>query len=83
MLAPDLSSLAPALVSTAELDPLRDEGETYAAKLQAAGNRVELTRYAGVPHLFPLLDGVLESGRRYQAKVVAALKQELLPGMDV
>lgn len=82
MLAPDLSNLAPALVSTAELDPLRDEGEMYAAKLKAAGNRVELTRYGGAPHLFPGLDGILESGRQYQAKVVAVLKQELLPGMN-
>lgn len=82
MLASNLQNLAPALVSTAQLDPLRSEGEMYAAKLKAAGNCVELTRYTGAPHLFPMLDGILESGRQYNAKIVAALKRELLPGMN-
>lgn len=77
LLARDLRNLAPALVSTAELDPLRDEGEMYAAKLQAAGNRVEMTRYSGAPHISPVLDGILESARQYNAKVVAALKREM------
>lgn len=80
MLAPNFQDLAPALVSTAELDPLRDEGEVYAAKLEAAGNRVELHRYAGTPHTFPSLEGILDSGRRYRERVVEALKRELLHG---
>lgn len=73
------ADLAPALISTAEVDPLRDEGELYAAKLKEAGTRVELIRYTGAPHIFPLLDGILESGRQHRAMVVAALKQELVP----
>lgn len=78
MLAPNFKDLAPALVYTAEMDPLRDEGEAYAARLKDAGVRVELIRAAGAPHIFPLLDGILESGREYNEKVIATLRRELL-----
>ncbi|KAH2047213.1 hypothetical protein KXV43_005156 [Aspergillus fumigatus] len=78
MLAPNFENLAPALVHTAEMDPLRDEGEVYAAKLKDAGVRVELIRAVGAPHIFPLLDGILESGRVYNEKVIATLRKELL-----
>ncbi|OGE48650.1 hypothetical protein PENARI_c027G06881 [Penicillium arizonense] len=77
ILAPNFQNLAPALVSTAELDPLRDEGEAYAAKLQAAGVYVEVDRIPGAPHLVAAMDGVLEGGRRYNAKVVETMKRQL------
>jgi acetyl esterase len=56
--------LPPALVQTAEFDPLRDEGAAYAAKLKESGVAVTYHNYDGLIHDSFLFMGVVPGGRQ-------------------
>src|SRR5882724_6884426 len=53
-----LEGLPPALIQTAEMDVLPDEGEAYARKLDGAGVDVTATRYNGLIHDYGLLNAI-------------------------
>lgn len=63
MRAEDVSGVAPALIQTAEFDPLRDEGEAYAEKLRQAGVEVKVSRKDGMIHGFVSMIGALDDAR--------------------
>jgi acetyl esterase len=75
--AEDLRGLPPAMIITAECDPLRDQGEAYADQLRGAGVPVVLKRYEGMIHPFVSLAGIVEGGRVCIAEAAAAVRQAL------
>ncbi len=74
LLANALSGLPPALVITAEFDPLCDEGEAYAQRLQEAGVAVTYSRYDGMIHGFFGMPAFIDRGRIAVGEASAALK---------
>ena len=70
----DIADLPPVLVMTAEFDPLRDEGEAYARRLEQAGVSVRLKRYDGQIHGFFTLDAFLDAAKAAVDEAAAALR---------
>lgn len=77
--ARDLRGLPAALLITAELDPLRDQGELYAARLNAAGVPTELVRFEGAAHGFFSKADRFDAAAEAQALAAAALRRAFEP----
>ena len=75
--ADDLSGLPPALVITAEFDPLRDEGEAYGTRLQQARVATKVSRYDGMIHGFFSMAAMVEAARPAAAEAADALRRAL------
>jgi acetyl esterase len=75
--AADLSGLPPAVVLTAEHDPLHDEGKAYADKLRAAGVPVEYRDFPGQMHGFFAMIGVLPGAAKGLDYVVGQINRHL------
>jgi acetyl esterase/lipase len=71
--ARSFAGLPPALIHTAELDPMRDEGEAYARALERAGVTVHYTCHAGLIHHFYCMAGAIPRARA----AVAAVGEEI------
>lgn len=73
--AESLHGLPPALILTAEVDPIRDDAEAYAARLHRSGVAVVTTRYAGVFHGFFTEVGVFAKTEQAIEDVCAYLRR--------
>jgi acetyl esterase/lipase len=75
----DLGGLPPATVVTAQIDPLRSEGQTYANNLKAAGVKVNLVNVDGVTHEFFGMAKVVDQSKA----AVDAANADLTEAFDV
>ena len=73
--AKSLAGQPPALMITAEFDPLRDEGEAYGKRLTEAGVETTITRYDGVVHGFFTMNAVVEKSQQAVDEASAALRK--------
>lgn len=71
------AGVAPALIITAEFDPLRDQGARYAQALEAAGVDVTLTNYDAMVHVFFQLGPICDAGAAAVTQVAAAARAAL------
>lgn len=72
--ANDLRGVAPAFILTAEYDPLRDEGEAYAARLRESGVAAQLHRYDGMFHGFFGMSAMFPQSKQAIAEVAENLR---------
>lgn len=77
LLAESLSGLAPALVAVAGFDPLRDEGESYAEALRAAGTAVDLRCMGSLTHGFASLFQLGGGSAVATSELISALRAHL------
>jgi acetyl esterase len=70
----DHQALPPAMILTAQHDPLRDQGAAYAEALRAAGIEVRLTNYVDAVHGFISVPGAVPASRQALADAASALR---------
>lgn len=75
--AADLSGLSPAYVATAGFDPLRDEGEAYAARMREAGVQVTLRRHPGLIHGFANMTAISRTAHAAMLELCDAVRTGL------
>lgn len=80
ILAENLRGVAPALVITAEFDPLRDQGAAYAGRLIAAGVDTDYRNFPGMVHVFFQLGPIVSAGARAVTLVAETAKSALRSG---
>ncbi len=78
LLASDFSGLPPALVITAEFDPLRSEGEAYAGKLNESGIPCKLHRYTGMIHGFLSFGGFVPQADQAIGEIAAGITEAVM-----
>jgi acetyl esterase/lipase len=71
------AGLPPALIVTAEFDPLRDEGEAYARALSQAGVEARSIRFDGLVHDFFATAQLFEVSRQAFTEVADILREAL------
>lgn len=76
LLADEFNGLPDTLVITAEIDPLRDEGEAYANKLSESGIKTKIIRIDGVPHGFITMDKATKKADETLTQISSYLKLE-------
>ncbi|OAA91841.1 alpha/beta hydrolase [Clostridium ljungdahlii] len=76
LLAKNFKKLPDTLIITAEIDPLRDEGEAYGKKLKEAGINTQVTRYNGVPHGFISMSKITNKSEKALNEISLYLQKE-------
>jgi acetyl esterase len=73
----DVTGVAPAIVATAEFDPLRDEGAAYADRLKSAGVPTEYMPGPGLIHGFAAFLGVVDAAEANLAAILQTLSRAM------
>lgn len=76
----DVTGVAPALIQTADLDPIRDDGLRYGEALRSADVPVRVTNYVRLPHGFASFPGVARTGAQHRVELVDELRRHLAAG---
>ena len=77
LMAESHTDLPPAFVMTAAFDPLKDEGEAYAEKLQESGVKVKYSCYQGMVHGFIAMPGAVDMAKTALLDAASYIKQQL------